>query len=110
MIGDMMTGDDLHRLILSKWGQSFDVQIRRVQGRLFVQVMWRFLEQASFPLSEDEYLEQLNAIAEYINGWGCAEQVASFIEATNEKPRLGRAVSIPVELGERASEWLLGDR
>ena len=105
-----MTGDDLHRLILSKWGQSFDVQIRRVQDRLYVQVMWRFLEQASFPMSEDEYLEQLNIIADYINGWGCAEQVTAFIEQTNERPRLGRAVSIPVELGARASEWMIGDR
>ncbi|MEM7771681.1 MAG: DUF3067 family protein [Cyanobacteria bacterium P01_E01_bin.6] len=105
-----MTGEDLHRLIIGKWGQSFDVQIRRVQDRFFVQVMWRFLEQASFPMSEEEYLEQLSTIAEYINAWGCVEQVTDFIEQTTERPRLGKAVSIPVELGSRASEWFVGDR
>jgi hypothetical protein len=29
------------------------------------------------------------------------------IKTTREKPRVGKAVSIPLELGERASEWLL---
>ncbi|MEL6221251.1 MAG: DUF3067 family protein [Cyanobacteria bacterium J06626_14] len=105
-----MTGEDLHRLIIGKWGQSFDVQIRKVQDRFFVQIMWRFLEQASFPLSEDEYMEQLGTVAGYINAWGCSEHVATFIEKTTEKPRLGKAVNIPVELGARASEWFVGDR
>lgn len=102
-----MTGEELHRLILDKWGQSFDVQIRRIQDRVFVQIMWRFLEQASFPLSEAEYLERLDAVAEYINAWGSAGHVTTFISSTNERPRLGKAVSIPVQLGERASEWIL---
>jgi hypothetical protein len=71
--------------------------------------MWKYLEQASFPLSEVEYLEHLNTIATYITAWGGVEQVEQFIEQTRERPRLGKAVSIPIQLGERASEWLLGD-
>jgi len=102
-----MTGDDLHQIILSKWGCSFDVQLRKVQGKVFFQVMWKYLEQASFPLSETQYLENLNAIAQYLNAWGSAIQVQQYIEQTNARPRLGKAVSIPLELGDRASEWIL---
>lgn len=104
-----MTGEDLYHLVLNKWGRSFDVQVRRVQQRIFVQVMWRFLEQASFPMSEEEYFEHLDAIASYINAWGGSEQVAQFIEKTSDRPRLGKAVSIPIDLGERTSEWILDD-
>lgn len=104
-----MTGEDLYHLVLNKWGRSFDVQVRRVQQRIFVQVMWRFLEQASFPMSETEYFEHLDAIANYINAWGGSEQVIRFIEQTSDRPRLGKAVSIPIDLGERSSEWILDD-
>ncbi|MBE9179483.1 DUF3067 family protein [Oculatella sp. LEGE 06141] len=102
-----MTGEDLHQLLLTKWGRSFDVQIRRVQGKIFVQVMWKYLEQASFPMTETEYFAHLDTVASYLNAWGSVEQVQTHIEQTRDRPRLGKAVSIPVDLGERASEWLL---
>lgn len=104
-----MTGQDLHQLLLNKWGRSYDIQIRRTQGKIFVQVMWKYLEQASFPLSEVEYLEHLNTVASYIQAWGGTQQVQNYIQETRERPRLGKAVSIPLELGERGSEWMLDD-
>jgi hypothetical protein len=104
-----MTGQDLHQLLLDKWGRSYDIQIRRTQGKFFVQIMWKYLEQASFPLSQAEYLERLETVATYLQAWGGAAQVQEYIHQTRERPRLGKAVSIPIELGERASEWMLGD-
>lgn len=102
-----MTGEELHQLLLSKWGRSLDVQIRRAQGKVFFQVMWKYLEQASFPMTEAEYLAHLNEMASYITAWGSTVQVQTFIEQTRERPRLGKAVSIPIDLGERASEWIV---
>lgn len=102
-----MTGDDLHQLLLTKWGYSFDVQLRRVQGKMILQVMWKYLEQASFPMTEAEYMAHLETIASYITAWGAIEQVQQCIEQTRERPRLGKAVNIPIDLGERASEWIL---
>ncbi|MGB5962338.1 MAG: DUF3067 family protein [Coleofasciculaceae cyanobacterium] len=104
-----MTGQDLHQLLLNKWGRSYDIQIRRTQGKIFVQVMWKYLEQASFPLSEVEYQEHLNTVASYIQAWGGEQQVQNYIRDTRDRPRLGKAVSIPLELGERGSEWMLDD-
>lgn len=102
-----MTGQDLHELLLTKWGHSYDVQIRRTQGKIFLQVMWRYLEQASFPLSEADYFDHLETIASYLNAWGSTAQVQEFVEQTRDRPRQGKAVSIPIDLGERASEWML---
>ncbi len=104
-----MTGEDLHQLIVAKWGRSYDVQLRRTQGKLFVQIMWKYLEQASFPLSEEDYFDHLESIAGYINAWGVTPQVQQFIEQTSDRPRLGKAVSVPLDLGERASEWMLDE-
>lgn len=102
-----MTGQDLRQLLLNKWGRSYDVQLRRTQGKVFLQVMWKYLEQASFPLTETEYQAHLNAIATYLHGFGGTLQVETFIQETKERPRLGKAVSIPLDLGDRASEWIL---
>ena len=45
-----MTGQELHQLLQDKWGRSYDVLLRRTQGKIFLQIMWKYLEQASFPL------------------------------------------------------------
>lgn len=102
-----MTGEELHQLLIDKWGRSYDVQLRRTQGKIFVQVMWRYLEQASFPMSAPDYFEHLSAVATYIQGWDAAQQVQDYIQDTRQRPRLGKAVSIPLVLGGRNSEWLL---
>lgn len=102
-----MTGEDLHGLLLQKWGRSYDIQLRRSGGKIFVQVMWKYLEQASFPLTEAEYQAHLETIATYLNAFGGTVQVQTFIEQTRDRPRLGKAVSIPLDLGERASEWII---
>ena len=103
----MMIGAEIRQLFLSKWGCSYDVQLRRVKDKIFVQVMWKYLEQVSFPLSESEYIEHLDSVANYLNAWGGVEQFTRYLESTREKPRLGKAVSIPLDLGERASEWII---
>ncbi len=102
-----MTGTELRQLLLEKWGRSYDVQLRRTQGKIFVQVMWKYLEQASFPLSEAEYQEHLDSVASYLDNLGGSTQVQKYIKQTRERPRLGKAVSIPLDLGERSSEWML---
>ncbi len=102
-----MTGEQLHQLLLNKWGHSYDVQLRRTKGKIFFQVMWKYLEQASFPLSETEYLAHLDTVSAYLNAWGGVSQVQTFITKTSDRPRLGKAVSLPLDLGERESEWIL---
>jgi hypothetical protein len=102
-----MTGLELRSLIVAKWDYSYDVQIRQVGGTIYVQIMWRYLEQASFPMSEDEYMAHLDTIGAYFAAWGADSQIREFVAATKEKPRLGKAISISIDLGDRASEWLL---
>lgn len=102
-----MTGLEFCQLIRRKWGYAYDVQLRKVRGTIYLQVMWRYLEQASFPLSESDYIAHLDSIVNYLGAWGCVAQVQAQIEQTSERPRLGKAVSIPLDLGDRASEWIL---
>lgn len=102
-----MTGQDLRELLWRKWGRSFDVQLRQIKGEWYFQVMWKYLEQVSFPLSEAEYEAHLAAIANYLTAWGAVTQVQQYLEETTDRPRVGKAISIRLTLGERATEWML---
>ncbi|MBD2187458.1 DUF3067 family protein [Pseudanabaena mucicola] len=102
-----MTGSELRQTIANKWDYSYDVQLRKTQGKIFLQVMWRYQEQQSFSMGEQEFITHLDAIASYLSDWGVVEQVQKFIATTKEKPRLGKAVSIPLQIGERSLEWLV---
>ncbi|MEB3163108.1 MAG: DUF3067 family protein [Prochlorothrix sp.] len=104
-----LTGADLRQVIQQKWGQPFDLRFRRVQGRIFLQVMWKYLGQRSFPMTPAQYEQHLESIATYLQALGGTQQFLAFVAETRERPRLGKAVNIPleVELGDRASEWLL---
>jgi hypothetical protein len=98
---------DLQQALKEKWGRSYDVQLRRINKRVFLLVMWKYLEQTSFPLSEAEYQAHLEEVTQRLEEWGVLEQVIQEIWETSQRPRLGQAVSIALDLGSRASEWLL---
>lgn len=58
-----MDGYILFDLIVSKWGVPYGVELRRMEfagkNLLYINVMWKYLGQQSFPLSEQQYLEHL---------------------------------------------------
>ncbi len=102
-----MKGEQLRRFIERKWGRAYDLQLQRRGDRVVLLVMWKYLGQRSFTLSEDEYTAHLESIMEKLSDWGVLEMAINELQATKQRPRQGKAVAIPLELGDRASEWLL---
>jgi hypothetical protein len=99
---------ELLDLLRSRWQASYDLQLVLRRGRLYLQVMWGYLEQQSFPLSAEAYGAHLEDLAGTLNGLGVAAQVREWLRTTRDRPRLGKALSLPLELPEgRASEFLL---
>ena len=47
-------------------------------------------------MDEEEYLAHLKDIVLYLEAMGCLTQVQTAIENTSERPRLGKAVNIPI--------------
>ncbi|CAK9215592.1 unnamed protein product [Sphagnum jensenii] len=106
-------GKDLAVLIRKKYGRSYDVQLikKDFMGRqlLAMNVMWKYREQRSFPLTEEEYLLRLDSVASTLKGWGAVSYVRSTLAKTKERPRIGKAVSIFIDINEsggRAKEWI----
>ncbi|WP_231597263.1 DUF3067 family protein [Synechococcus sp. CBW1004] len=103
-----LQADEVLALLRARWQASHGLQLVQRNGRLYFQVIWNHLEQQSFPLSEADYREALEEIVASLNGLGVADQVRSWLQTTRDRPRLGRALSLPLELpAGRASEFLL---
>ncbi|RLM78052.1 uncharacterized protein C2845_PM12G31700 [Panicum miliaceum] len=110
---DKFNGLDLANLIRKKYGRSYDVTLikKEFMGRNLVamNVMWKYREQRSFPLSEEEYLLRLDEVANTLRCWGAVAHVRNTLEKLKERPRIGKAVSIFIDMdqtGGRANEWI----
>ncbi len=103
-----LTGSELLQLLRQRWQLSYDLQLVQRRGRLYLQVMWAYLEQQSFPLSAEGYGAKLEEVAGLLNGMGVAAQVRQWLTSTADKPRLGRALSLALDLPpERRGEFVV---
>jgi hypothetical protein len=99
-------GRELLQMIVKKWGVAYDIQLRKLQpfgeesGNLYINVMWRYFGQNSFPMSEREYLEHLEAIGRYITAMNKVAEFKEKVEASRKRPNayFGYAVSIPLDV------------
>ncbi|KAL1197695.1 hypothetical protein V5N11_012351 [Cardamine amara subsp. amara] len=106
-------GLDLATLIRQKYGKSYDVQFikKEFMGRnlLAMNVMWKYREQRSFPLTEEEYILRLDDVANMLKCWGAVSHIRNSLAKSKERPRIGKAVSIFIDMdltGGRANEWI----
>jgi hypothetical protein len=105
---DPLSGAELLALLRTRWRASYDLQLVQRRGRLYLQVMWAYLEQQSFPLSAEAYGERLERLAGALNDLGVAGQVRGWLATTRDRPRLGRALSLALEpAAGRLDEFLL---
>eukprot|EP00798_Chlamydomonas_sp_ICE-L_P009798 gene9798-7686_t len=96
-----LSGPELREMVYKRFKRSYDVRLRRIGTKVYLQIMWRFLEQQSFPLTSDEYDNQLDAVAELLTDWDCATLVRDSIKAQKKHPGYtvgggAQCVSIPL--------------
>uniref|UniRef100_A0A7C9AUM1 Uncharacterized protein n=1 Tax=Opuntia streptacantha TaxID=393608 RepID=A0A7C9AUM1_OPUST len=107
------SGADLAAIIRNKYGRSYDVQLikKEFMGRnlLALNVMWKYREQRSFPLTEEEYILRLDDVANTLKCWGAVSHIRNSLAKSKERPRIGKAVSIFIDMddsGARSNEWI----
>ena len=70
-------------------------------------MMWGFMEQQSFPMDEETFREHLNQTLEIINRGGQSDFVRNWLENVQAKPRLGKAITLPLPIDQRMDEFIL---
>ena len=98
--------DEFIPSFIHRWGKKSDFSLFRRGKFVYFQMMWGFLGQESFPLNEDEYKKSIADKSEILNRCGYSEEVREWLKKVNAKPRLGRAVSLQLNLNEKMKGFL----
>ena len=93
--------------LVNRWGKKYDFRLFIRDNYIYFQMMWKFLEQESFPLNEIEYRKSLAEKIEILNRGGYSEEVRNWLKTENSRPRLGKAVSLQLQVNEKMKEFLI---
>ncbi|MGB1022455.1 hypothetical protein SynRS9915_02140 [Synechococcus sp. RS9915] len=104
---DPLGVEELIGCLRQRWRATYDLQLVVRRQRLYLQVMWAYLEQQSFPMDEVTYREHLAEVLDVVNRLGLAAEVRQWITTTRDKPRLGKALSLQLRAEGPAAENLL---
>ena len=102
-----LTVDEVIDLLRGRWQASYDMQLVVRRKRMYLQVMWAYLEQQSFPLNEEEYRIHLAQVLDVVNRLGQAGAVRTWLTETRDRPRLGKALSLQLQGEGRLEEFLV---
>ncbi len=102
-----LTVDEVITCFRYRWGVSYDLRLLSRGGHLYFQIMWGYLEQQSFPKTEESYRLDIKEVLEIINRIGQAAFVREWLENVNARPRIGRVLSLQLRGDERLKEFLL---
>ena len=99
--------DEVIGFIRNRWGCTYQL-ILCVKGKsLYLQMMWGYIEQQSFPMSKGDYLESLALVIEVINRLGKNCAVRHWLSNVKGKPVLGRALTLYLKADARLEEFVL---
>ena len=117
-VRESITGAELRELVVAKFGRSYDTRLCQRRDRFnklkmargclpllpcpcgwadarrarfcaqYLQIMWKFVGQKSMPLSEEAYMEQLDAVAELLTEWGVVDEACAGITAATVQPKV----------------------
>ena len=99
--------EEVMECLRRRWGVTYDLKLLIKSDRIYLQMMWGFLEQQSFPMNEDTYRAHLNRTLEIINRAGQSALVRNWVENVHAKPRLGKAITLSLPMDQRMDEFVL---
>ena len=102
-----LSADEVIACLRRRWKATYDIQLVVRRRRLYLQVMWAYLEQQSFPMNEPTYYKHLSEVLAVVNRLGLGSEVRSWLETTNSRPRLGKALSLQLQADEGLEEFLV---
>ena len=102
-----LEAEEVMECLRRRWGVTYDLRLLIKRDRIYLQMMWGFMEQQSFPMDEETFRDHLNRTLEIINRAGQSDFVRNWLENVQAKPRLGRAITLPLPMDQRMDEFVL---
>ena len=69
--------DEVMACLRQRWRATYDLQLVVRRRRLYLQVMWAYLEQQSFPMDLEAYRQHLGEVLDVVNRLGLRVRCAN---------------------------------
>ena len=102
-----LEAEEVMECLRRRWGVTYDLRLLIKRDRIYLQMMWGFLEHQSFPMDEETFKENLNRTLEIINRAVQSNFVRNWLENVQAKPRLGKAITLALPMNPRMEEFVL---
>ena len=102
-----LEAEEVMECLRRRWGVTYDLRLLIKRDRIYLPMMWGFLECQSFPLDEQTFKANLNRTLEIINRAGQSNFVRNWLENVQAKPRLGKAITLVLPMDQRMDEFVL---
>ncbi len=83
--------DEIIHYLIHRWGKKYDFKLFKRGKYLYFQMMWGFLGQESFPLSELEYKKSLADKLEILNRCGYSDEVREWLKKSKCKTKIRKS-------------------
>jgi len=117
--GEPITGAELKEIVMGKWKYPLETRINRRRDAfgkvtIWLEVMWKHLWEASFPMTEEEYDAQMDAVAWYLTEWGLADYARKELQETTKNPGLtvnggAKTVLVPLFITQEQMRMMYDD-
>jgi Domain of unknown function (DUF3067) len=92
--GRPFDGAQLRKLIKERFTVEYDVQPVVRHGRVYLHIMWRYYEQLSFYMDEEQWSQHMEAIADLLKKWEAVDYFQDYIRSVKKKRTYGFEKSI----------------
>lgn len=89
-------GAELRRVLRERFTVEYDVQPVVRNDRVYIHVLWRYFEQASFYMEEEQWAEHTEAVADLLKKWNAVDYFCDYISSIKKRPVVGISVNVPI--------------
>ena len=99
--------DEVIGFLKKKWGVSYEMRIVIRGENIFLQIMWGYQEQQSFPGTEEDFRQAISKVIDVLNRLGQSNLVRDWLIAVKGRPNPGKALSLRLKTDDRLSEFVI---
>jgi Domain of unknown function (DUF3067) len=83
--GRPFDGAQLRKLIKDRFTVEYDVQPVVRHGRVYLHIMWRYFEQLSFYMDEEQWSQHMEAVADLLKKWEAVDYFQDYIQSVKKR-------------------------
>lgn len=93
---EFFDGAELRRVLRERFTVEYDVQPVVRNDRVYIHILWRYFEQVSFYMEEEQWAEHTEAVANLLKKWNAVDYFCDYVSSVKKRPVVGISLNVPI--------------